>query len=867
MEHVRLPSLQGPRPRAVAAGGGARIELPVAGLRCASCVAHLEKALAAVPGVTEVSVNLATARATVHGGGEDTPATSALIAAVAAAGYTVPLTSTSLRLTGLHCAACVGTVEGALSRVPGVLVVTVNLASGEARVEHVAGVSRVTLESTVRAAGYGVAAEPGADENAAEVEERLQREEADTLRRRLVVATAASTAVMALSAILMASEPVAAPHAVGVLHLLGAPMHALGRLLDPLWPWSADALRWLLAAVSVPAWAWAGWPYLAGAVAAARRRTADMSTLITLGTGAALVVSLAATAAPERFRAFGLGAQVYYEAALMILALVLLGRWLEARARARTGQAVRGLIRLLPATAHRFRPDGTAEDVPVASLQVGERVQVRPGERVPADGVVLSGRSSCDESLLTGEPLPVPREPGDEVTAGTLNGEGALVVLVSRTGEDTALAGIVRLVRQAQTTRAPVQRLADRVAAVFVPIVLGLAAVTGLAWLLWGPEPRLLFAFTTTVSVLVVACPCALGLATPTALVVATGRGARLGALFTSAAVLETLAAARAVVLDKTGTLTEGRPRLEEIHSLAGGDDALALVAAAEARSEHPLARAVVEGLAGRGVAIGAAVEELSAVPGRGIRARVAGQEVLVGSPALLEEAGIDLAPHRTLLESIAARPATAVVAAVEGTPVAAFSLADTPRPSAASAVARLHAMGLRTGMVTGDGEATAQAVARTVGIAAADVAARQLPAAKVEAVRRWNKTAGGPVVFVGDGLNDAPALAAADAGVAMASGADVAAQAAGLVLTRPDLGALADAIELARATLRTIRWNLIWAFGYNVVGIPVAAGLLYPAFGILLSPELAAAAMAFSSVLVVSNSLRLRGFAPPVQP
>ncbi|HNX50767.1 MAG TPA: heavy metal translocating P-type ATPase [Thermoanaerobaculaceae bacterium] len=567
---MSLPTLPGAPPRPAADGGGGLVELPVAGLRCASCVAHLEKTLAAVSGVSDVAVNLATGRATVHFKTVGTPATSTLTAAVSAAGYSVPLASTSLRLTGLHCAGCVGTVERALARVPGVLHATVNLASGEARVEHVAGVTRAALDGTVRVAGYGVASEPTGDENAAEIEERLQHEEADSVRRRLVVAAMATAVVMALSAVLMVREPASGPQAFGVVHLLGAPMHALGDLLSRLWPWSADALRWLLAAVSVPAWAWAGWPYLTGAVAAARRRAADMSTLIALGTGAALGVSLAATVAPARFRSAGLGAQVYYEAALMILALVLLGRWLEARARARTGQAVRALIRLLPAMAHRLRVDGTPEDVAVASLLTGDRVQVRPGERLPADGVVLSGLSSCDESLLTGEPLPVPKVPGDEVTAGTLNAEGALVALVSRTGEDTALAGIVRLVRQAQTTRAPVQRLADRVAAIFVPVVLGLAAVTGFVWLLWGPEPRLLFAFTTTVSVLVIACPCALGLATPTALVVATGRGARLGALFTSATALETLATARAVVFDKTGTLTEGRPRLETLHDGTG---------------------------------------------------------------------------------------------------------------------------------------------------------------------------------------------------------------------------------------------------------------------------------------------------------
>lgn len=841
---------------------GSAIELPVSGLRCAGCVAHVEKALAAVEGVASATVNLATARASVRLAPGSHVATGALRDAVVAAGYGVPTASTVLRVTGIRCAGCVGTIEGALAAVPGVLGATVNLATGAARVEHVAGVARGVLEAAVRSAGYQVARETGPEENAAEVEERLQREEAHDLRRRLLVAAAAGLVVMALSALLMVREPAAA-HGVGLVHLLGAPMRALGRLLDPLWPASASALRWLLAALSLPAWLYAGWPYLAGAVSAARRRTTDMSTLVALGTGAAMLVSLAATAAPARFAASGLSAHVYYEAAVMILALVLLGRWLEARARAHTGEAVRGLVRLLPDLAHRLRDDGTTEDVPVGGLSASDRVLVRPGERLPADGVVLAGRSSCDESLLTGEPVPLPRRPGDEVVAGTLNGEGALTVLVARTGEDTSLAGIVRLVRQAQTTRAPVQRLADRVAAVFVPVVLGIAGLTGAAWLAWGPDPRWLFAFTTTVSVLVIACPCALGLATPTALVVATGRGARLGALFTSARALEALAGARAVVLDKTGTLTEGRPELVDIHTLTSDPRDLALVAAAEARSEHPLAQAVAKGLAARGVAPVGPVEELSAVPGRGVTARVDGRTVLVGSPALCEEAGVDLGKHRALLDAEAGRPATVVVAAVDGSPVAVLALADTPRSSAAPTMARLQRMGIRTAMVTGDAEAAALAVARTVGIAAEDVSARQLPPDKVAAVRRWRETAGGPVVFAGDGLNDAPALAAADVGVAMGSGTDVAAQAAGLVLTRSDLGVLADAVELARSTLRTIRWNLVWAFGYNVVGIPIAAGALYPAFGILASPELAAAAMAFSSVLVVTNSLRLRRFTP----
>lgn len=816
-----------------------------------------------MPGVRDVTVNLATARARVALGPTASVSTAALRDAVVQAGYDVPSALTLLRVSGIRCAGCVSSIESSLLAVAGVLDATVNMASGEVRVEHVAGLPRRVIETAIAHAGYAVVKVDLDNESDAAVEERLQREEAGDLGRRLLVAAVSAIVVMLLSAVLMVREPATSVHGIGVLRLLGAPMHALGSLVDPLWPTSTAVLRWLLAALSVPVWLVAGWPYLRGAVLAARQRTADMSTLIALGTGAAIAVSLAATVAPSRFVAAGLGAHVYFEAALMILALVLLGRWLESRARARSGEAVRGLIRLLPDLAHRLTEDGRTEAVTVATLTPGDRVLVRPGERLPADGVVLAGRSSCDASLLTGEPVPAPIQPGAEVVAGTLNGEGAITVLVGRTGEDTSLAGIIRLVRLAQTTRAPVQRLADRVAAVFVPVVLGIAALTAAIWLAWGPEPGWLYAFTAAVSVLVIACPCALGLATPTALVVATGRGAHLGALFTSARALETMGNARAVVFDKTGTLTEGHPELVEVHPLTADGSVLALVATAETHSEHPLARAVVVGLGARGVAATGAVERLAAVPGRGVSARVDGHEVLVGSPALLTEAGIDLAASSALLVAVAARPSTAVVAAVDRVPVAVLALADPPRPSAASTVARLHGLGVRTGMVTGDSEAAALAIARAVGIAQRDVSAAQQPADKVAAVGRWRAAVGGPVIFAGDGLNDAAALAAADTGAAMAGATDVAAQAAGLVLTRPDLGVLADALELARATMRTIRWNLVWAFGYNVLGIPIAAGALYPAFGILASPELAAAAMAFSSVLVVTNSLRLKHFAP----
>ena len=699
-----------------------------------------------------------------------------------------------------------------------------------------------------------------------EAEERRRGEEQADVRRRLLLAAAGTLVVMLASAALMTRQA----HPAGVVGVsflawMNAPMETLARLLAPwLWTIPLGLLRLGLAAVSVPAWLWSAWPILRdGTARAIRHRAPDMNTLIALGTGAAVLASLAGTFAPEVFRAAGLPVHLYWEAALMIVTLILLGRLLEARAKGRTSEAVRRLLRLAPPTARRVAADDTEVEIPAASLAPGDRVRVLPGGRIPADGIVLQGSSAVDEAMLTGEPLPTLKSPGDRVVGGTVNGEGALLVLIERTGEDTALAQIVRLVRQAQASKAPVQRLADRVAAVFVPVVLLVAAATLIAWLLFGPEPRALYAFTAAVSVLVIACPCALGLATPTALAVGTGRGAELGILVSSARALERAAQVRTVVLDKTGTLTTGRPELVGVEVLDGAGDVLPLVAGAERHSEHPLARAVVEGLAARGVG-SATVSDAHAVPGRGLRARIDGRVLLVGSPAFLAAEGVagDQA-YTTLVAEVAARAATPVAVAIDGRPAAVLAVADPLRPAPAPAASLLRAAGFEIWMVTGDSAATAAAVASALGMPAAQVRAQALPADKVAVVQELERQGRGAVAFVGDGLNDAPALAAASVGVTLATGTDVAAEASQVVLARPDLTLLPTAFALARATVRTIRWNLVWAFGYNVLGIPVAAGLLYPIGGILLSPELAAAAMAFSSLFVVTNSLRLRRFRP----
>ena len=727
----------------------------------------------------------------------------------------------TLPVTGMTCAACVRRVERALGAVPGVTSASVNLATERARVTFdEALVSTAALRAAIEDAGYGVL-------DAAEDEAAARTAEHAALRRRLVWAAA-----LTLPLWLVEMVPMAIPGGMAFVHgLLGLQVIALGSF-------------GLATAVQVgPAR-----PFYRAGWAALRHASPDMNTLVALGTTAAYAYSVVATFA-ARLLPPGT-AHLYYEASATVVTLVLLGKVLESAAKGRTSAAVRGLVGLQPRTARVLR-NGAEVDVDIADVQPGDRVRVRPGERLPVDGTVLDGGSSVDEAMLTGEPNPVWKEAGAEVVGGTVNGSGALVVRAERVGGDTVLAQIVRLVEQAQASRPAIQALADRVVAVFVPVVLAVAALAAGLWLWLGPQPALPYALVAAVSVLIVACPCAMGLATPVSVMVGTGRAAGLGVLFRRGEAVQTLAEATTVAFDKTGTLTLGRPALTDVRLAAGADEAdvLARAAAVEAHSEHALGRALVEAAAMRGLAPLSA-EAFENVPGHGVRGTVGGVRVAVGAPRLLAQDGIDTGP---LADATGEATVTRVFVALDGRLAAVLSIADPVRDGAAEAVAALTSLGLSVALVTGDAARAGRSVGAALGIDA--VYTDVLPAGKAEVVRDL----GAGVAFVGDGINDAPALAAASVGVAVGSGTDVAIETADVVLMRPDPAAIVAAVGIARATIRNVRQNLFWAFAYNAVLIPVAAGALYPAFGILMSPVLAAAAMGLSSVFVLGNALRLR--------
>ena len=663
---------------------------------------------------------------------------------------------------------------------------------------------------------------------------------------------------------------------------------SMGRMLRPELFAVAEAAvwQWIELLLATPVVLWGGWPFFQRAWWSVANRSPNQSgepqasgdvegrapgrwrphlnmfTLIGLGTGVAYVYSVVARLAPElvpaSFREHGHGeVPVYFEAAAVIVTLVLLGQVLELRARSRTGAAIRALLGLAPKTARRILPDGREEDVPLDRVQPGDRLRVRPGERVPVDGVVAEGRSGLDESMITGESLPVEKGTGDAVLGGTVNGTGSFVMQAQRVGAETVLARIVAMVAEAQRSRAPIQRLADRVSAWFVPAVVVTAALTFAAWALIGPEPRLAHALVNAVSVLIIACPCALGLATPMSIMVAVGKGATAGVLFRDAAAIERLREIDTLVLDKTGTLTVGRPELVTIVARGVDErDLLALAAGLERASEHPLASAIVAGARSRGVEPGAA-EEFDSIPGKGVVGRIGGRAVVLGNSALLRDRGIDF-PEELSREAERVREdgQTVMLAAVEGRAVGLLGVADPVKETTPAALAALRAEGLRLVMVTGDSRATAAAVARRLGIS--EVEAEVLPERKVEVVRRLQGE-GRRVAMAGDGVNDAPALAQADVGIAMGTGTDVAIASAQVTLVRGDLDGIVRARRLSRATVRNIRQNLLFAFGYNTLGVPVAAGVLYPFTGLLLSPAVAAAAMSLSSVSVIGNALRLR--------
>jgi len=631
------------------------------------------------------------------------------------------------------------------------------------------------------------------------------------------------------------------------------PGNALHRLLG------GTLVTWVQFALATPVVLWGGWPFFERGFHSVVNRSPNMFTLIALGTGAAYAYSVAATLAPglfpASFRGHGGMLAVYFEPAAVIVTLVLLGQVLELRARARTSSAIRALLGLAPRTARRLR-DGGDEEVPVDRVQPGDRLRVRPGEKVPVDGAVTEGRSFVDESMVSGEPMPVEKSPGSPVVGGTVNGTGTLVVEAQRVGADTLLAQIVRLVSQAQRSRAPIQRLADRVAGWFVPAVLAVAAATFAVWAAYGPEPRLAHALLNAIAVLIIACPCALGLATPMSIMVGTGRGAQAGVLFRNAEALERMETIDLFLVDKTGTLTEGRPALVDLEAFGLDEgEALRLAASLERGSEHPLATAIVSAAQGRGLRL-AEPSGFEALTGRGARGVVEGHEVAVGNARLLEERGVDAPELKAQAAGLRERGQTVVFALVDGRAVAVMGVSDPVRPTSREAVEALQAAGIRLVMITGDHETSARAVAKTVGIE--EVLAGVLPHEKAQAVRRY-QAEGRKVAMAGDGINDAPALAQADVGIAMGTGTDVAIESADVTLVKGDLRGAVRAWRLSRATLRNVRQNLFFAFVYNSVGVPVAAGVLYPFFGLLLSPMIAAAAMTFSSVSVIANALRLR--------
>jgi Cu+-exporting ATPase len=661
--------------------------------------------------------------------------------------------------------------------------------------------------------------------------------ELDNMRRRFRAGLLPTVAVLAV--------------AMGDMLAGGALRHALG--------FRAFALVQL--ALSTPVVLWGGLPFFERAWVSLRTRKLNMFTLIGLGTAAAYVFSTAAallptSAFPPAFLEHG-APPVYFEAAAVIVELVLLGQVLELRARSRVSGAIRALLRLAPKTARRIEPDGAERDVAVDELRPGDRVRVRPGEKVPVDGVVVAGASSVDESMVSGEPVPVEKHEGDRVTGATLNGTGALVVRAERVGADTLLSQIVRMVMDAQRTRAPIQRLADVVSGWFVPAVVLAAAAAFALWATLGPEPRLAHGLVAAVAVLIIACPCALGLATPMAIMVGTGRGAAAGVLVKSAEALERFEKVDVLLLDKTGTLTQGKPALEQVVALAPWreDDVLRLAAALEKASEHPLAAAIVAGAAARGVALPEATGFRS-FPGKGVAGTVEGRAVALGNAALLADLGVETGALAARADALRSEGGTVMLLAVDGAPAGLVEAIDPVKPGAAEAVRALHAEGLKLVMVTGDGWTTARAVAAKLGID--EVEAEVLPAQKADAVRR-RREQGHAVAFAGDGVNDAPALAAADVGVAMGTGTDVAIESAGITLVKGDLHGIVRARRLSRATMRNIRQNLFWAFAYNAAGVPLAGGALFPLFGIVLSPMIASAAMSFSSVTVIANALRLR--------
>ncbi|AFD01146.1 copper-(or silver)-translocating P-type ATPase [Methanocella conradii HZ254] len=810
-----------------------KIYLKIAGMTCASCVKRVEDALKGLKGVSEASVNLANEKAAIA---YDPMKVSIddMISAVKDAGYGVVTETATLPVQGMTCASCVKRVEDALREKQGVIDVSVNLATERVTVRY--NPEEATLPGLKKAiieAGYTVP-EIKAEREFVDVEREARRREMSDLTEKFVLSGIAAAAIMAL----MFLRP--------YIPIISSLPH--------------EWVMYISFLLATPVQFWIGWRFYKGAYAALKHGTADMNVLIAVGTSAAYFYSVIATFAPRLVAIGGEMPATYYDTSTMIIALILLGRLLEARAKGRTSEAIRRLTGLQARTARVIR-DSREEEVLVEDVKVGDIVVVRPGEKIPVDGVVIDGYSSVDESMITGEPIPASKKAGDNVIGATINKTGSFKFRATKVGRDTVLSQIIKMVEEAQGTKAPIQRLADRVAAVFVPIVMALAILTFLAWYFLGPQPAFLMALLNFISVLIIACPCAMGLATPTAIMVGTGKGAQYGILIKGGESLENAHKINTIVLDKTGTITKGKPSLVDVEPVPGFSvsEIIRFAASAEKGSEHPLGEAIVKDAQERGIPLTEATK-FDAIPGKGVVAEVEGHIVMVGNSSLMEYEEVPLDEMEGAFERLSAEGKTPMYVSVDGKPAGVVAVADTIKEGSREAIAELKKLGIEAIMVTGDNRRTAEAIARQVGIE--KVMAEVLPQDKAEVVRKLQSD-GRIVAMVGDGINDAPALAQADTGIAIGTGTDIAIESSDITLMSGDLRGVVTAIKLSRATIRTIRMNLFWAFIYNIIGIPIAAGVLYPWLHLLLNPIIAAAAMAFSSVSVVSNSLLLNRFKP----
>ncbi|MDO4580850.1 MAG: heavy metal translocating P-type ATPase [Acinetobacter sp.] len=812
-----------------------RETLSIQGMTCASCVGRVEKALKKVDGVEQANVNLATEQAVVESSAPLDRA--ALVKAIERAGYDVVVAAPiELSIDGMTCASCVARVEKALKKVPGVQQANVNLATEQAWVEADTTVSADKLIQAIRKAGYDAQLQTTTTTEQADQKASEQQQ----LKRDLLISLVLAIPVFVLE---MGS------HLIPAFHMWV--MHQIGQM-------SSWLLQFVLTTLVL---LFPGRRFYQKGIPALLRFAPDMNSLVAVGTLAAYSFSVVATFMPQLLPEGTVN--VYFEAAAVIVSLILLGRYFEAKAKGRTSQAIQHLIGMQPKTARIVR-NGQSVEVPLAEVSSGMQVDIRPGERIPVDGEVLEGRSYVDESMISGEPLPVEKMAGSAVVGGTINQNGSLSIRATAVGADSVLAQIIRMVEQAQGSKLPIQALVDKVTMWFVPAVMLMAVLTFLVWLIFGPEPALTFGLVNAVAVLIIACPCAMGLATPTSIMVGTGRGAEMGILFRKGEALQLLQEAQVVAVDKTGTLTEGKPQLADFHVQAGFEQAqlLSWVAAVEAKSEHPIAFAIVEAAQQQGLSL-PAVSDFDSIVGSGVKGQVNGQWLHIGADRYMHQLGLSTTAFDQVAARLGQEGKTPLYVAVEDQLAAIIAVADPIKDSTFAAIEALHQLGVKVAMITGDNRHTAEAIARQLKIDT--VVAEVLPEGKVDSVRELQQQYG-RLAFVGDGINDAPALAQADVGLAIGTGTDVAIEAADVVLMSGSLKGIPNAIALSQATIRNIRQNLFWAFVYNVALIPIAAGVLYPLWGILLSPMFAAGAMALSSVFVLGNALRLKRFAAPLQ-